>query len=218
MPWLAAAAALACAAAVRCATPVVLRRLPSPEPGPSPYPGLASAGFLTTTGLLSGAACALAFSQSSPGHWLAWAALGTVCVLAACIDARVMWLPRPLAVAGWVVAAAGAVVAAASDGDPWVLAHAALGALCVGGFFHAVWRVGASIGYGDVRLMATVGAVAALEGAAFAGRAVLLGTLVGAVWALVHRARTPAGVPFPYGPGLLAGPFLALAARAVGLG
>ena len=88
------------------------------------------------------------------------------------------------------------------------------GAAAVGGLFHLLWAWSrGGLGYGDVRLMAAVGAVTALEGAMFAGWSVFAGTLLGAIWGLVHTAIRGRGVPFPYGPALLAGPFVMLALR-----
>ena len=84
-----------------------------------------------------------------------------------------------------------------------------------GGLFHLLWRWTGAFGYGDVRLAATIGAVTALDSVELVTTSLLLGTLVGAVWGVVHRLAGGRGA-FPYGPGLLAGPFLALALTRLG--
>ena len=83
--------------------------------------------------------------------------------------------------------------------------------------FRLVWSLGRQMGYGDVRLATALAAPLALVSWAtwFAG--LLLGTLVGALWALVialrrRRVPSPLGAAFPYGPSLLTGAWLALAA------
>ena len=96
----------------------------------------------------------------------------------------------------------------------WVGGRAAIGAVAVGGFFYVLWRLTGGIGFGDVRLMVTVGAVTAAASASVAFNAVLLGSIVGAVWGIV-RLRIKGPGPFPYGPALWSGPFLALALDAV---
>lgn len=208
---IAAALGLACAlgVAIALATGPVLRRLPRCPDAPA-YDALATPGFAAATGAAAALAAVVAFVWAPPAHWAAWAALATTAVPAVCVDARTTWLPLPLARAGWVGAAAGVIVAAGAAPEPWpVLLAAALGALLVGGFFHLVWAVSGQIGYGDVRLMATVGAVTALGGWPLVAAAVLGGTVLGAATGVGHRLLGGRGA-FPYGPGLLTGAFAAL--------
>ena len=103
----------------------------------------------------------------------------------------------------------GALVAALAWSSWTPLLAAALGALVVGGFFHLVWRLTGGLGYGDVRLAATIGAVTAMTSPTLVGAAVLTGTLLGAVTGVALRLAGRRG-GFPYGPGLLAGAFLPL--------
>ncbi len=220
MPWPAPVVALLCAALGAALTAAlagpVLRRLPEPDDpdGKPPYRSLATPAFAATVGACSLVASLAVTAWTPAHHWPAWAALTTCAMLAACVDARTTWLPLPLAWAGWSVAAVGTGVAAVAASDPLLIARAGLGALALGGFFHVVWRLSAAVGYGDVRLMATVGAVTALDSAGLVGWSALLGALAGAVWGVAHRVRRGHG-PFPYGPGLLAGPFLALGLQAL---
>lgn len=186
----------------------VVRRLPRTADAPD-YPALATPRWRALVGLTCSAGAAMMLAWAPPTHWVAWAALVVAGIPAVCIDAQTTWLPLPLARAGWVIAAAGVAVAAAWARDPVAVALSSLvGTVAVGGFFHLVWRAG-QIGYGDVRLMATVGAVTALGGWTPCVAAVFLGTVLGALTGIVHRLRGGRG-EFPYGPGLLAGAFAAL--------
>ena len=220
MPWPTPAAAVLCAAAAALATaalsPAVLRALPEPaEPdGKPPYASLATPRFVTATALASLAASTVVTLTQPWERWPAWAALSVVGVLACAIDARTTWLPLVLARVGWAVAAAGVALVALTSGTWTPLAAAAGGALALGGVFHVLWRLTGAFGYGDVRLAATIGAVTSLDSVSLVAWALLLGTMAGAGLGVAHRLTGRRGA-FPYGPGLLAGPFLALAAKAV---
>lgn len=216
MPWPAPALALFGAAATVLTTRRILRALPEPDPlppeGKLPYASLATPSFHIVVGLASLVTGFIAFVTAPWTHWLAWAALTTVGALSCTIDARTTWLPLPLARAGWVIAAAGASVVAITAGSWTPLLASALGALALALPFHLLWRFTGAFGYGDVRLAGTIGAVTALDSPALVGWSLLLGTAASAVVGVAHRsAGGTAG--FPYGPGLLAGPFLALLLR-----
>lgn len=218
MPWLTPALALWGAILTAALAAPVLRRLaepPDPAPDKVPYRALAGRWTAAAVGLTSAASGAVAYGLTPPAHWLTWTSLTTVGALAVVIDARTTYLPRTLARLGWLIAALGVAWACVCEGTARGAVAAILGAATLGGFFHLVWRFTGALGYGDVRLMATVGAVTGPEGLDTVMAAALCGTTVGAVWALAHRARTPRGTPFPYGPALWAGPFLALVAEAL---
>ncbi|MDN5571365.1 MAG: hypothetical protein L0G22_08965 [Propionibacteriaceae bacterium] len=208
MPWPSIIVAVVAALATAATSGWALRRLPRAGEAPD-YAALATPRFALAVGILALAATLASAALTPPAHWLAWASLGTVNVLAIGIDARTTWLPLPLARVGWAVAALGVGVAAALRRDPWVLVWSAAGALVVGGFFHLVWLVTRQVGYGDVRLAATLGAVAALEGLTVSIWSVVLGTAAGAGLGIVHAVRGGRGA-FAYGPGLWVGPYLAL--------
>lgn len=206
------AAAVVVGALMGLLTGPLLRALPEPDrdaDGKLPYTALATPGFAAAVGLLCGGATLLAGLRADPAHWVAWAALGTANVLACAIDARTTWLPRRLSVAGWLLAAAGAVLAAVAASAWQPAAAAALGALATGGFFHMVWRVTGQLGYGDVRLAATIGAVTALGSPMLVAWSLLAGTTLGALTGVAHRLLG-GKEGFPYGPGLLAGAYVAL--------
>lgn len=218
MPWPTLAVALVCALLTALATPWVLRALPEPDAATADdkptYASLATPGFTLTVGAASLVAALVSLSTTPWSHAVAWASLTTVNVVACAIDARTTWLPLRLARAGWVLAAAGVGLAAAASGSWTPLAAAALGAAALGGLFHLLWRFTGAFGYGDVRLAATIGAVTALDSPALAGWSLLLGTLAGALVGVAARLAGQRGA-FAYGPGLLAGPFLALLLRQV---
>lgn len=216
MHWPTPAVALVCALLTAFATPWVLRALPEPDAstadGKPTYASLATPRFALIVGSTSLIATLLSLHTLPWWHAVAWASLSTVNVLACAIDARTTWLPLPLARAGWLVAAVGAGLAALAVGSWTPLAAAALGASALGGLFHLLWRFTGAFGYGDVRLAATIGAVTALDSAALVSWSLLLGTLAGALVGVASRLAGRQGA-FAYGPGLLAGPFLALLLR-----
>ena len=113
-----------------------------------------------------------------------------------------------------LIAGVGIALWAILDADASIALRGLLGALAVGGFFYLFWRFTGGIGFGDVRLMAVVGAVAAAHSAQTASWGVLIGTLLGAIWGVTTRLVRGPG-PLPYGPALWSGPFVALAISAL---
>lgn len=184
----------------------VLSRLPAPEPGVDltalDTPSLRATTAVTV--LVAGLVPALFAAQP----WL-WLPLVAVAAPACVVDARTTFLPLRLTQAGWVATILAVGTAAWMADDIGVVYRALAGAAVTGAFFYVAWRGGA-IGFGDVRLMLSVGAVAAAQswGTLLAG--LLFGSLVGAIWALLRRARGHGSGAFAYGPALLSGPFLAL--------
>lgn len=215
-PALAVALVAALSVALAVATRPVLQRLPEPDDAEDklPYQALATPGFAAGVGVASLAAGLLVLAAAPPAHWLAWTALSHVGVLSAAIDLQTTYLPRVLSHLSWALAAAGTVVASLTAADPGVAGRAALGSLALGGFFLASWRLTrGGIGFGDVRLMLAVGAVAGVSGWWLVLASALAGTVIGAVWGVVSQVVTRER-EFAYGPALLAGPFVALAVQA----
>ncbi len=201
------------AAVVALVTPAVLRRLPAPVDAPrsDPYRPLATTGVAAAVFALSAAAGTLVVA-TVPGQAPIWLGLVGPGVLAAVVDARTGFLPTRLIQACWLATAAGLVVAAGRLGTDG-LVRGCLGALASGALFWLFWRLGGGFGFGDVRLAPVIGAAAAAVSWALLAGALILGGLLGVAWGLVWRA-TGRGRAFPYGPALVAGPFLALAASA----
>ncbi|WP_145978758.1 prepilin peptidase [Granulicoccus phenolivorans] len=191
----------------------VLRRLAEPDDtapgGKIRYAALATPRFAQAVGAFVAAAALSVLATGVPGEprtWLAWP-LATVGVLLVCIDAVTTWLPLRLTQGLWGLTVA-AWLAACLAGAAWW--PPLIGAAIAGGFFWLVWRISGSIGFGDVRLMPVIGAVAAAYGGQTLLAALVLGTALGALTGLVHLIRHGRG-PFPYGPSLVAGAFAALA-------
>ncbi len=167
------------------------------------------APFLLVVAGLAWASGLVAFGVTAPAAWLAWASLAGPGALVIVVDGVTTWLPRVLTRTIAVVATVGLVTWATVEADPLVAVRGGLGALGVGGLFYLVWRVTGGIGFGDVRLMAVVGAVTAAHSVQLTIWAVLAGTIAGAAWGLARRILKGPGA-FAYGPALWLGPFLAL--------
>jgi len=129
------------------------------------------------------------------------------------VDARTGYLPTVLMRVGWVLTAGGLIAATASTNDWQLLARAAGGALAATALFYTFHRIGGGFGFGDVRLAPIVAAPAAALGWTTLAGALLLGGLLGVAWGLTWQALGR-GKAFPYGPALVAGPYLALLAGA----
>ncbi|MCW3156845.1 prepilin peptidase [Micropruina sonneratiae] len=221
MDWALPAAALA-AVAVALGTPALLRALPPPHADPAeqtgpvgeagPYRPLATGRFALAVGVGVAGAGALAVTLA-PTVSPAFAGLATLGVLSAAIDARTGYLPRMLARAAWALTAAG-LLACLPLAGPGPLLPAVAGAAATTALFWAFWRWGGGFGFGDVRLAPVIGAASAAVSWTTLAVALFLGGLLGVAWGLAWRA-TGRGRSFPYGPALVAGPFLALIARAM---
>lgn len=218
MSWTSAILAAALAGVTVLIYPVILRRLPLPpdEPGVAPYADLISRRFGWQVGLWCLLALGISFALTPPRVWLAWAVLGTGGILLVVIDAHTRLLPLRLTQAVAIGAAAGVVMAALLAGSvegPSIALSAAGMALGAGGLFFLFWRLGQGVGFGDVRLAAIIGAVAGATSLQTATWALLLGSLVGVGWGLTSRVVRGHEGPFPYGPSLLSGAYLALLAQ-----
>jgi len=213
MTWL-LAIPLVIAGVLAAASSSLLRALPLPvdDPGADVYRPLAGTGFALTAFALVGAA-GLVVVALVPAVAPAFCGLATFGVLSAMIDARTGYLPKVLAQASWVLTAAGVLVSAALLGTEVAL-RAGLGAVAATALFWAFWRFGRGFGFGDVRLAPVIGAAAAAVSWTVLAGAFLLGGLLGVGWGLLWQA-SGRGRAFPYGPALVAGPFLALGVPAL---
>ncbi|MFT4294755.1 MAG: prepilin peptidase [Micropruina sp.] len=193
------------------ASPAILRALPPPvdEPESDPYRRLATRAIAGTVFLLVTAAGTVVVTMA-PTEAPAWFGLAGPAVLAAVVDARTGYLPKRLVQASWALTAAGLLVTVAPLG-PGVLLRAGLGAAAASALFWVFWRFGGGFGYGDVRLAPVIGAAAAAVSWPLLAASLLFGGLLGVAWGLLWQA-SGRGRAFPYGPALVAGPFLALAA------
>lgn len=195
------------------ATIPVLQLLPEPvtdEPK-RPYRELATVGVATLVVACSALALGVVAIRLPPAAWPIWIPLATIGVLLGVIDAMTTYLPYRLTVALWLAALAGTAAALALSSEPATLAvRIGLGAFGAWAFFWLFWRVTRGIGFGDVRLAPVLGGATAGVSVDLVLAGLLIGSLLGAAHGMVVRARGGTG-PFPYGPALLAGSFVALA-------
>ena len=147
--------------------------------------------------------------------WVVWASAGLVLVY---VDARTTWLPIRASRVTFIALLAGFGLGMAIDPGWWpgLIIRALVGAGLAGGLFFVLWWRSRALGFGDVRLAAMTGALAAAGSVQGWFAALLAGAIASACWGLGTtwwRRRHPSvlGRTFPYGPGLWLGPWLAWA-------
>jgi leader peptidase (prepilin peptidase)/N-methyltransferase len=182
----------------------------------SPRPPALAAGAVTAV-LLGGLAARVHPYHSAlvlaAACWLAACA-----VPLACTDLAVQRLPDPLtgaAYAGTVVLLLAAAAVGGTEGSWSALVRALLGGLALAGFYLLLMVISPSgMSLGDVKLAASLGTLLAWFGwrlllaGGFAG--FLLGGLYGI--ALLASGRATRKQPIPFGPFMIAGAVLAVAA------
>lgn len=212
-PLVACLLAVALAGAVALLVPVLLGWLPTPAEAEDlpPFSELDSPGFRRAVFLVAVAAGCVALPLTTPALWAVWAPLAGLGALLGLIDLRTTYLPLRLNYLALGLAAIGLVVAAGLLGSWQPLLGGLAGGLGAAALFWVVWRVsGGRLGFGDVRLAGLIGMVAGSGGVTLLVWSFLLGSAIGAFWAIVARMRRGASAEFAYGPALLLGPFLAL--------
>jgi leader peptidase (prepilin peptidase) / N-methyltransferase len=192
-------------------TSPILRRLPEPGMGEDKphYADLASPRLAACCALLAGAAVATAWLSAPPAIQPLWWVLSSLGVLLAAIDALTTWLPLRLTQAAWG-AMAVALLLTLPLGAQWsTVLRAVTGAALAGLLYLGVWRLSrGGFGFGDVRFAPLVGAATAAHSWSLLIWAMLLGSLLGALYGMLRLARRRTG-PFPYAPAMLAGAYLA---------
>lgn len=212
MAWV-VAVACAISAALHLRLLVPRLREPDLEPG-EPAPRYATLAPTRHVVLLAVVVLALAsvLHLVPPEQFVVWFGyLGAGAALV-WVDLRTTWLPLTLHRVCLAQVVAGIAWLPRHD---WPTALTSVGG-GVGAFlvFWLVWRFSSAFGYGDVRLAALVGMVGGMRGLDGWLLALVCGTLVGAVWGVVHALRRQgAGGPqyFAYGPALWVGPVVAVA-------
>lgn len=212
MPTLVIAALLAAASAgvVAAATGRLLRWLPIPDEEPrADFVGLDSPRFRVGVGAVGFLASALLLALTEVRSWPILLPLACLGALLGLIDARTTYLPLRLHYLTFALVAAGIAISAAWRAEPWALAWAGGIGIAATAVYALVWRVsGGQLGFGDVRLAGMLGAATAAVTPSLAVWTFLLGSLVGAVWAIASRLR---GIKeFAYGPSMLLGVPLAV--------
>lgn len=191
-------------------TPRIVRNLPEPvdDPGKASYASLVTWRFLVTVlagSIVAGGVAAWRF----PVHlWPLWSVLGTLGVLLIVIDGCTTYLPRSLSHLTWLFTGGAAVAGSCLGSDISIMLRTLGGGAAWWLFYYVLWRFTGGLGFGDVRLALPLGAVAAATSWGLAISALLTASLTGVIWGLVHRYRRGSG-PFPYGPSMLIGLYLA---------
>ena len=179
----------------------LLPRQPEPDPASPgadskpPYSKLATWPFTASCVLLA-ALCQLAGVVGVPAHRPLWISWGSAVLVLVAVDARTTWLPRRLT--WWCLGQVGVAIGLAAwwARDPGALAGAALGGAATGALFWLVWRLGAGLGFGDVRLALGLGALSGAVSAEFWFASLLGASVVGALWGLIWTALRGRGAPF----------------------
>ncbi|MER6165707.1 prepilin peptidase [Streptomyces violaceorubidus] len=160
---------------------------------------------------------ALAAATGTRPEIAVWLLLAPVGVLLSVVDLKVRRLPDPLTLplAGAALVLLGLTALVPEHAGEWTTA--VLGALALGAGYLVLFLVNpAGMGFGDVKLALTAGAVLGWYGwptlmlGTFAG--FLLGALYGGALLVARRADRKTAIPF--GPFLIAGAFLGVLAGA----
>jgi leader peptidase (prepilin peptidase)/N-methyltransferase len=176
--------------------------------------GPRTTSLATVTALVCAALAAATGTRPELAVWLLLAPAG---VLLAVVDLRVRRLPDPLTLplAGAALALLGITALVPEHAGEWTTAL--LGALVLGAGYLLLFLINpAGMGFGDVKLALTAGAVLGWYGwptlilGTFAG--FLLGALYGGALVVARRAGRKTAIPF--GPFLIAGAFLGVLAGA----
>ena len=189
----------------------ILRRLPEPVAGQGKprYADLASPRLVAGCALLAGVAVTMGWLTGPPAIQPLWWVLSSFGVLLAAIDALTTWLPLQLTQVAWL-AMVVALLLSVPLGAPWsTVLRAVTGAVLAGLLYLVVWLLSrGGFGFGDVRFAPLVGAATAAHSWTLLIWAMLLGSVVGALYGMVRLARRRTG-PFPYAPAMLLGAYLA---------
>ncbi|AJE83062.1 type IV peptidase [Streptomyces albus] len=170
--------------------------------------GPAAPPTAVATALVCGALAAATGTRPELGAWLL---LAPVFVLLAMVDFRVQRLPDPLTLplAGGALLLLGGAALLPEHGGDWT--GALLGALALGLFFFVLFLINPrGMGFGDVKLVLSLGAVLGW----YSWGGLLLGTfvgfLLGALYGvgLVALRRADRKTSIPFGPFLIAGALL----------
>jgi leader peptidase (prepilin peptidase)/N-methyltransferase len=189
----------------------ILNRLPEPADGDGKrrYSDLATPRLVAGCALTAGAAVTVGWLTAPPAIQPLWWVLSSFGVLLAAIDALTTWLPLRLTQAAWVAMAVSLLLTLPLGADRWTVLRTLAGAALAGLLYLGVWLVSrGGFGFGDVRFAPLVGAATAAHSWSLLIWALLLGSVLGAMYGIVRLARRRTG-PFPYAPAMLVGAYLA---------
>ena len=212
-----------CGGSAALLAPWLLRRATEPELEPgevkTPYVTLATRRTAFAAGTWAAALALVAVVSVDAARLGPWLVLAVVGALASVVDIATTWIPRRWLHVAWLVAALAVVGSSWSTGDWPGVARAALGAAVIGGAYWLVYLVSLWLdrgffGLADVRLGVLTGMVAGWRSVPSATSALLLGSLIGALWGVANLPRHR-DAPYAYGPGIVLGPYAVLAVAVV---
>ncbi|PKQ31311.1 MAG: hypothetical protein CVT62_10325 [Actinobacteria bacterium HGW-Actinobacteria-2] len=209
-PVTAALIAVVPAVVVAALTGRLLAWFPVPDEEPrADFVGLDSPRFRVGVGAVGFLVGWLMLASSAMTVWPILIPLAALGALLGLIDARTTYLPLRLHYLTFALTAVGVLGSAWWRADPWSLAASVSIGLAATAVYALIWRLsGGELGFGDVRLAGMIGAAMGAIAPSLAMWAFLLGSVVGAVWAIALRLR---GIKkFAYGPSMLLGVPLAL--------
>ena len=203
---------------------------PAPEPEPAPesgapadeppkvlYADIAARPGLGWRSAVVAAACGALLGAATGLDWpLVWLVpLTPVAVALSVIDWHTRLLPRRIVVPATLAAIVLVVVVGLATGEREALVRALLGMVVARSFFWVLWFVrSAGMGFGDVRLAAPVGLVLGWVGWGALAIGLWVGFMVFAVpaaaLALVRRDRGVLKQSFPFGPFMVVGALVGL--------
>lgn len=195
----------------------LLPRLPEPVADPEEvlhkrsYRSMASREFIIGCALAAVLPQIIAANQPVAQR-AAWVVVGSSVLVLVLIDLRSTWLPKRMQ--RWCTAELALALLTGALLQPrqahQLLFGAVIGATAAGVLFWAVWRFSrGGIGFGDVRLVALLSAVAATGGESRWWAMLFLGNLCGVCWGVLQRGLLHRR-EFPFGPSLWLGSYLAL--------
>ena len=206
-----AAAAVGTMVGIGVLTRPILRRLPEPAAAADKprYADLATPRLAAGCAALAGAAVAIAWLTGPVAIQPLWWVLSSLGVLLAAIDALTTWLPLRLTQAAWLGMVVASLLTVPLGGHWSTVLRAATGGALAGLLYFGMWLLSrGGFGFGDVRFAPLIGAPTAAHSWSVLIWALLLGSVLGALYGMLRLTRRRAG-PFPYAPAMLVGAYLA---------
>lgn len=216
MPLIALALSAAIAALTALAAPALLRWLPPPAEDPLvTFADLGTRRFRATLAAVGFTTGALLLLTTAPELWPVWAPLVALGPLLGLVDAHTGFLPLRLNYLALTLVAAGVAASCWLRGDWQPALVAVAGGVGAAACYWLIWWISrGKLGFGDVRLAGLLGLATGANSVTVLVWSFVLGSLIGAVWAVAVRLAGR-GREFPYGPSMLLGPPVALLVKAL---
>ncbi|MBI4901477.1 MAG: prepilin peptidase [Actinobacteria bacterium] len=207
-----------CGGGAALLAPWLLRRASEPEleagEVKTPYGSLATWRTAGAAGAWAAALALVSVMSVEPARLGPWLVVAVVGALASVVDVATTWIPRRWLHVAWLVTALSIAGTAWSLGDWTGIGRSALGVAIIGGAYGLVYLVSVLLdrgffGFADVRLGVLTGMLAGWRSVPTATSALVLGSVIGALWGLANLRRRR-DEPYPYGPGIVLGPYAVL--------